>query len=404
MIVAASAALLAAGAPALAQETTAPAQNEVIGPPQLRDFTLNGTVTREAPAPAPVQQQPQRRQAETQSAAERPASASTRPAQPPRQPAATAEREEPRSRAAADANPQTADSGSLPPPTPATRVAAPAVAASDAITQPVGEQDFPPLPSEPGLAASQTGIPILPWLIAALVLVGAMAWYFLRHRPRERYAGAGAASAFDALLPGAPEPAPPVRTPPARTPQAKAPPAAAPPKPSSDGIVSTRLRPWLEVEFKPQRGIVDDQKAAVAFELSVFNSGSVPARDVLLEASLFNAGPMQDQQIRLFFDNPVAKGDRIPVIPPMQRVSISTAVFLPREQVRPIEVEGRQLFVPMIAFNVLYGWTSGKGQTSTSYLIGKSTGGEKLAPFRVDLGPRVFRNLDSREHEVQLRN
>jgi hypothetical protein len=124
----------------------------------------------------------------------------------------------------------------------------------------------------------------------------------------------------------------------------------------------------------------------------------------LLEASLFNAGPMQDQQIKLFFDNPVAKGDRIPMIPPMQRVNISTAVFLPREQVRPIEVEGRQLFVPMIAFNVLYGWTSGTGQTSTSYLIGKSTGGDKLAPFRVDLGPRVFRNLDAREHEVRLRN
>jgi hypothetical protein len=28
---------------------------------------------------------------------------------------------------------------------------------------------------------------------------------------------------------------------------------------------------------------------------------------------------------------------------------------------------------------------------------------EKLAPFRLDLGPRIFRNLDAREHEVKLR-
>ena len=173
--------------------------------------------------------------------------------------------------------------------------------------------------------------------------------------------------------------------------------------PSPSGIVSTRLRPWLELEFAPQRGVVDEEKAAVAFELSVFNSGSVPARDVLLEASLFNAGPIQDQQIRLFFENPVAKGDRIPVIAPMQRITVNTAVFLARDQLRPIEIEGRPLFVPMIAFNALYGWGSGTGQTSASYLVGKTTGGEKLAPFRLDLGPRIFRSLAAREHEVRLR-
>lgn len=170
------------------------------------------------------------------------------------------------------------------------------------------------------------------------------------------------------------------------------------------GIVSTRLRPWLEIEFKPQRAVVDDERAAVAFELSVFNSGNAPARDVLLEASLFNAGPMQDQQIRLFFDNPVGKGDRMPLIAPMQRITVNSAVFLLRDQVRPIEMEGRQFFVPMIAFNALYGWGRGSGQSSASYLVGKmAKDSDKLAPFRLDLGPRIFRNLDSREHELRLR-
>lgn len=200
------------------------------------------------------------------------------------------------------------------------------------------------------------------------------------------------------LAPRAPaEPQPKVAPPPAE-PERRAPGATV-----SSGIVSTRLRPWLEIEFKPDRGIVDDQKAAIAFELSVYNSGSMPARDVLLEASLFNAGPMQDQQIQLFFDNPVARGDKIPVIPPMQRVTVNTAVFLAKDQVVPIEMEGRSLFVPMVAFNALYAWGSGRGQTSASFLVGKETNRDKLAPFRLDLGPRIFRGLAARAHSLAVR-
>ena len=385
IFVVAAAALLAAGTPALAQETTAPpAQNDVIGPPQLQDFSLNGTVTRPSSSPAPVQQAP--RQATTRAASEQASQAETsRSQQPTRSAQADSQRERPAATASRSA------SADLPPPTPARRVTSPPVSTSSDSAALSPQPAFVPAPSESELNTSRNSLPMLPWLIAALALAGAAAWYFLRQRPRESYAGAGGIDLFEAPSPA---PAPqPVRSPP---------PAAAP-KPPSSGIVSTRLRPWLEIEFTPQRAVVDNEKAAIAFELTVFNSGSAPARDVLLEASLFNAGPMQDQQIRMFFDNPVAKGEKIPVIGPMQRISVNTAVFLARDQVRPIEVEGRQLFVPMIAFNALYGWGSGEGQTSASYLVGKTTKTDKLAPFRLDLGPRVSRTLDSREHEIRLR-
>lgn len=397
VLVASTVVVLTAGAPALAQDATtnaqeapATAQDEVIGNPQLRDFSLNGTVTQPAPA---GQQQPPPAQAASPPGAQPPQGAG-RPSQPPSESAAApASAESPPRQQPSRGEPASA-TVQLPPPTPAGRLATPSLS----------DEESPALSSQPALvpaaAASDLeavggGLSMLPWLIAALAFAAAAAWYFLRHRPRESYAGA--AHAFDAPSPTPPQlRAPPVRTPPVRTPP--------PPKPASAGIVSTRLRPWLEIEFTPLRGIVDEQKAAVAFDLSVFNSGSAPARDVLLEASLFNAGPLQDQQIRSFFDNPVAKGDRVAVIPPMQRISVSTAVFLSRDQVRPIEVEGRKLFVPMIAFNALYRWGGGEGQSSASYLVGKVTkAGEKLAPFRLDLGPRVFRNLAAREHELRLR-
>lgn len=395
-MVASTVVVLTAGAPALAQEATtsaqeapAPAQNEVIGNPQLRDFSLNGTVTQRAPDPATQQPAPAQTAAPP---AGQPSQNAARPSQPPRESAAAPARADSPPRQQPGATGANSATVNLPPPTPAGRVATPSLTQEEMPT-PTSAPALVPAAAASDLDGAGVGLPMLPWLIAALAFAAAAAWYFLRQRPRESYAGA--AHAFDA-----PSPVPPqLRAPPVRTP-----PPSPPPKPVSAGIVSTRLRPWLELEFTPQRAIVDDEKAAIAFALSVFNSGSVPARDILLEASLFNAGPMQDQQIRLFFDNPVAKGDRIPVIPPLQRIGVNTAVFLSRDQVRPIEVEGRKLFVPMIAFNALYGWSGGEGQTSASYLVGKVTkAGEKLAPFRLDLGPRVFRNLAAREHELRLR-
>ncbi len=49
----------------------------------------------------------------------------------------------------------------------------------------------------------------------------------------------------------------------------------------------------------------------VEFELELMNSGSAAARAILIEATLFNAGPNQDAEIGRFFANPVGEGDRI---------------------------------------------------------------------------------------------
>jgi len=391
IIVAVSAVLAAAGAPALAQETTppapAPTENELIGPPQLRDFSLNGTVTREAEQPE------QEGSARAQPSPSRPTQVDSQSSQTDR--AGSDRQRETRSEATREEG--SSASVRLPPPTPAPRTTDRQIA-SPAAAELVDSSGFVPAANPDPAGFSGQAIPILPWLLAALALAGAAAWYFfLRQRPRESYAGAGRANPFDASPPA---PQPDRRAPPARP----APrPAAAPEPAAPSGLVSTRLRPWIEMEFKPGRAIVDEQKAAVQFELVVINSGSVPARDVLLEASLFNAGPVQDKQIQLFFDNPVAKGDRIPLIAPMQRVAVNTAVFLPRDQVRPIEFEGRAMFVPLIAFNALYAWARGEGQSSCSYLIGTQTKSEKLGAFRLDLGPRIFRNLAAREYELRLR-
>jgi len=149
---------------------------------------------------------------------------------------------------------------------------------------------------------------------------------------------------------------------------------------------------------------IDGEQIAFEFEIDLFNSGAAFARDVLVEASLFNAGPNQEQDIGAFMAVPVGKGERIAAIPPLQRVNFRTSLAGARDAVQVFELGGRQVFVPVIAFNVLYRWGGGEGQTSASYLIGIDTGAEKLAPLRADQGPRAFSGLGVRPLPTAMRN
>ena len=150
--------------------------------------------------------------------------------------------------------------------------------------------------------------------------------------------------------------------------------------------------------------MVTDDAATVHFDIILFNSGAAPARDVLVEGQMFNAGPDQDRELGIFFERPAAKAAPIPEIAPLARVEMKSAVVLPRTAVREYEVEGRKLFVPILGFNAHYRFGSSHGQTSASFLVGR--GGDdaaKMAPIRLDLGPRVFRGLSQRQHSVGVR-
>jgi hypothetical protein len=378
-IAALAAALALAPAPSIAQNTAEPAANTVsspadaIGPRELQDFSLNGTVTRPAPA-APARPAPSR-----------PTTTPPRITAPPETGAAPA-----RERPAPARQPTAAEpSATVALPPADTLTGAPTQAAPTFEPQP----GFEPAPSLPADLSEDQPTNYIPWLLALALLGAGAGYYAWRQRSQPSYAAASGVSDELAAPEPAPAPQPLQRTPPPRPAQ----------PPSAGGVVTTRLRPWLDIAFSPGRCVVEDDKATIQFDVIVHNSGSAPARDVLIEASMFNAGPSQDQEIGAFFAHPVAKGDRIPAIPPLKRVALKSAVSLTRDQMRQFEVAGRRLFVPLIGFNALYRWSGGEGQTSASYLVGRDTQGERMAPLRLDLGPRVFRGLGAREHSVRVR-
>ena len=150
--------------------------------------------------------------------------------------------------------------------------------------------------------------------------------------------------------------------------------------------------------MQPLRCIVTDDSVTIEFELELFNSGSAPARDVHVAAVVINAGPSQEQDLASFYAQAAGPGERIEAIQPLKRVAFTSQIVAPRAQVQVLEMAGRQVFVPLIAFNALYrrGANANEGQTSLAYLVGRDSKSDKLAPFRLDLGPRLFRGLGAR--------
>lgn len=418
-----SAALMALGlaSPARSQDASAPvvvtaappASPETVGPSQLQDFTLQGTVTRPSEGPAAAPARP----------------ATTAPATPRPDEAVPGEA------AAALPASRTDTSVARPQLTPTT----PVRTGTDRIGSTLPEPVTPSQPLEvrtgpapqPGVGSSNSPIGVdleptggsfpWPWLAALVALIAGGA-FIIRSRQNRR-TGYGDAGRMAFVGPQAdpvprPQPGPPVRPradpvpPRGDVRQAPRPvPAPAPegrpgfrPGQADDGlVVSTRFKPELNVQFMPDRMVITPTEAVLQFDVVITNAGSAPARDVLVEAKMFTAHAAQDQEIASFFHLPAASGDRIPAIAPLGKLSLKSVVRIPLDDLRSFEAAGRKLFVPLVGFNILFRAGSGEGQASASFLVGR--GGEedeKLAPFRLDLGPRVFRGLSARPHSLGL--
>ena len=177
-------------------------------------------------------------------------------------------------------------------------------------------------------------------------------------------------------------------------------------------IASTRpandARPRLELAFTPSAASATDEQATVDFALTVTNGGDAPARNVRMEARLFAMGDDHDAVLTRFFADPLARPVLVAdTLVPGVGTELRAKVTLPRSAVRPIQVADRTLFVPLVAFNLLYDWGNDgdvhRGQTAMSYVVGRETNppAAKMAPFRLDQGPRIYRQVGQRTHQAK---
>ncbi len=387
-------------------------ETNTVGNPQLKDFELPGTRT-----VPPANQQP--------------VPAPSPPATTPPPPAATPPVTIPSVPSPQAAEPATIEApaprrpGAAPPA--ASRQAAPPPAADVPAEVPVGvpapgelEQALPaPTPAAPvteappAVLAAEPGQKV-PWLYVGFgALLALLSVFALIAFKRSRSSADPRAEAEAAVEQAEPHPeAPPEpdplfarRTPATAAPAAPAPAPAMPPLPSAapaDGVVSVSMRPRLELEFRADRAAATLTETSVQYELTIRNTGNRTARDIRIQVHMMNAAADQEKVISEFFAEPV--GDDEPplfaALAPKAEVNIRSGVTLPNERLREITIQGRKLFIPVVAFNVFYEWGDGRtGQTSMSYLVGREapTPQEKMGPFRLDLGPRLYRSVGQRQ-------
>lgn len=350
--------LAAFGAALLCLGVAAHAQDNAIGPGQLKDFQLRGNTVTPAqprpPAPQPVTVAP-------------PAPTATGPA---------AQAPQTR-RAPATAAPRTTSQPAAQTPTSATP--APQTAAQGPQPAPT---DTAPAAQAPSPAAEETGT--FPWLYvgggaAALAL---LALLFLRRRKRRWYEADETEAASTPIR----EPLPPT----ARE-------KAVRPEPAP--------RPWLELGLKAERASATLTETVVQFELEIRNTGQAAARDLKIDVKMFNAGKEQEKEISAFFR--VAGRDstkcHLPGIAAGATGVIHGQVTMAREDMKAVKLDEKLLFIPVIGVNALYDWGEGEtGQTSRSWVVGRELeqASEKMGAFRVDLGPRTWRTVGQRQHKL----
>ena len=337
------------------------AQDNSVGPAQLKDFQLRGQTIVPAqpqqPAPQPVTVAPPP-PVTTQPAA----SPQSRQAQPPRV---------------------------APSPQPsALQPSAPGAQQAPAAETPAPEATPTPRPIEPGpLAAAPPAAEDnggFPWLyaIAGALALGLLGLVLLRRRRR-----AGEEAYEPELVPAVPvEPSPFARR-------------EAPPRPEPVA------RPWLELGLKAERASATLTETVVMFELEIANTGKAAARNLRIDVKMFNAGAEQDKEIGAFFRTAGRETTKchLPGIAAGMTGVIHAQVTMNRDDMRAVRLDDKLLFIPVIAVNALYDWSDGEtGQTSRSWVVGREleTPSEKMGAFRIDLGPRVWRTIGQRKHKL----
>ena len=403
-----------AATPAWAQNNQTPAPTLI---PGLENYSLPpgpGTrATRPAAPPPVVRTVPFPGPTPTPSRTPTPASSTAPPRAIPTQPAPT------RPVATPSLQPQAIPA--LPPvsaPTP-TPVPTPAETPSAEITPPVVAPTVEPLPTAPAPTPEPVmdhGFRLDGWpAIAAigggagtLFLLGWLIFLYLRRRAEVHDEGAPERQAhvtFDLQATDTP----PVLTtrsepPPPPPPPAPAPLSSIPASPPPSATASS-TRATLDIEFRPKRAGTNLLSAAVEYEILVTNSGDAPARGVAADVRILSAGAEQDGIIRALFASPIEKSGIAPFeVPPGETAILGGMAMMPKETLSVMTIEGRALFVPVLAVNLLYGWEGGSGQTATSYVIGIDRGeGAKLAPFRVDGTSRMRDDISQIPYTVSVR-
>lgn len=303
--------------------------------------------------------------------------------------------------------------------------AAPPAAPSQPLPTPAANAVEAPEPAAPAPVAAESGSN-LPWIIGGLVALLALAAFLLlrRRRPVEEVEEVFVQPAplpAD-LPPSAPEPIaapapveaarPPISatmpsTPTAPDPAPAAAALAADPvaEPRAASATAAAERPWLDMDMAVSQARYSLMGLTIAYSLILHNRGDRAAQDILIRGVVGNAGAQQQALLQGFFSGQ----DGLPLhsavsIAPGETRQLTGELRLSPDQIVPVEMGQRSLLIPLAAFDLAYRWESpegepmGHGRTARAFIVGQEQEppADRLAPLRLDQGPRQYRRPAAR--------
>ncbi len=413
------AALLSANAAAYAQDVVPQT------PPELRDFKLDPEKPKPEPKPLP-QDAPQTA----------PVNATTRPSQPePERPQPVTQRPTPRpvitvpdvtptvprgtaaspaqERAAAATSANTApkrpvitppinaiespqqEVGTLPPAT----APEPELQTDPSVTPPTGST--PTTETSAVSANSPSQFPYW-WIAIAAAAITSVIILFLRRRKNEAYKtelheAENVAEEPEYVAPNnIAAPASPVAT------QTIVPLPLPIPAPITVAPKRIDKRPDLDISFIPEKATLSLAKLTIKGQIRIINNGNAEAKSMQLRAAIISANVHQEQQIEAFHNHSQTPGDEIGAATIGERIAMDIDLIIPLSELSSFPLGDKQLFAPIVVAHVDYAWGNGTAHkrdiAKISCLVGREAmpPKPKMAPLRLDLGPRSFTPLGQR--------
>lgn len=140
--------------------------------------------------------------------------------------------------------------------------------------------------------------------------------------------------------------------------------------------------------------------ATLAYRLAVTNSGDVTLTNVDVGGDMISAHASRPVEEQLGQDGaPLASLHAISGLAPGESITIAGELRLPLAAILPIRRGDAALFVPLARFAIMA--TDPEGRVvgmRRAFLVGQSRSAtaDKLQPFRLDLGPRLYSELGQR--------
>ena len=193
-----------------------------------------------------------------------------------------------------------------------------------------------------------------------------------------------------------PEPAPTDAEPTPAAPEAPPKPAPAPtPTPAAIAEQDDNL---LKISIEARQLAISLTAATLSYRITLSNLGKTSLRDILISGDMISAHSSMSQDEQVATAHLVLKeAHQVDRLPAQETMQINGEFRLPFTSIRPIRTSNASLVVPLARLRA-EARNGGEGVVVLTALVGQKNEQPQsaLQPFRLDLGPRIYKEVTQR--------